>query len=105
MVIDAQNFQRRVGYAVGNDKGRFRNSEFACAGYATGVAELQIWRQQLFDAMQNVQGDVLPSRRVVNGDVRAQRNKIVDGFARPRELHAALGFRCSLRVSPNQPIA
>src|SRR6516164_7992973 len=72
---------------------------FECARHATGMSKLWILRQQLFDAMQNVQGDVLPSSRVVNGDVRAQRNKIVEGFARPREIHAALGFRCSLRVS------
>jgi len=64
-----------------------------------GAAELRIWRQQFFDAMQNVQRDALRCRGVVGGDVRAQRNKIVDGFGTPFELHAALGFRCSLRVS------
>ena len=99
VVIDAQNFQHGVAYAIGNDK------EFACAGHATGVSELRILRKQLFDAMQKVHGGTLSCRGIVDGNVRAQRNRIVDGFGRPRELHAALGFRCSLRVSPNQPIA
>jgi hypothetical protein len=63
--------------ALGRDnEGRLRNDEFACAGHAAGRAELQIWRQQLFDAMQNVQGDAFRRRGVVSGDLRAQRNKI-----------------------------
>src|SRR6516165_8697397 len=63
------------------------------------MAELRIWRQQLFDAMEDVQSNAFCRRRVIHQDLRAKRNKIVDGFERPCELHAALGVRRSLRVS------
>jgi len=78
VVIDAQNLQRRAADSIGDNEGRFRNDEFACSGDAAGVAEPRIWRQQLFDAMQNVQGDAYCRRRIVYRNLCAQRIEIVD---------------------------
>ena len=63
--------------------GRFGYHQFACAGDTTGCAEFWIFRQQVFNAIENVQGDALCGGRVMIGDVSAQGDKVVNGFRRP----------------------
>jgi hypothetical protein len=82
-VIDARNLDFRVAHAVGNNVGRFGYHQFACAGDAAWGAEFRIFRQQVFDAIEDVQGDALRSGRIMFIDVGAQGEKIVNGFRRP----------------------
>ena len=71
------------GHAVGNNVGRFWYHQFARAGDAAGCAEFRIFRQQVFDAIEDVQGDALCGGRIMFIDVSAQGEKIVNGFRRP----------------------
>jgi hypothetical protein len=98
-VVDARDFDFRVAHSVGNDVGRLGYHEFAGAGDAAGRAELRIFRQQIFDAVEDVQGDALSGGRIMFGDVRAQGEKVVNGFRGPEERHTLLGAGRSLRVS------
>jgi len=82
-VVDARDFNSRAAHAVGNDVGRFGYHEFACTGDAAGCAEFRVLREQVLDAVEDVQGDALCGGRVMFGDVRAQGDKIVNGFRRP----------------------
>jgi len=82
-VVNARDFDFRAAHAVGNDVGRFGYHEFARTGDAAGCAEFRIFRQQVLDAVEDVQGDALCGGRVMLGDVRAQGGKIVNGFRRP----------------------
>jgi hypothetical protein len=82
-VVDARNLDFRVAHAVGNNVGRFRYYQFARAGDAAGCAEFRIFRQQAFDAIEDVQGDALRGGRIMFGNVSAQGEKIVNGFRRP----------------------
>src|SRR5450756_2541698 len=58
-VVDARNLDFRVAHAVGNNVGRFWYHQFARAGDAAGCAEFRIFRKQVFDAIEDVQGDCL----------------------------------------------
>ena len=82
-VVDARNLDFRVAHAVGNNVGRFGYHQFARAGDAAGCAEFRIFRQQVFDAIEDVQGDALCGGRIMFIDVSAQGEKIVNGFRRP----------------------
>ena len=82
-MVDARNLDFRVTHAVGNNVGRFGYHQFARAGDAAGCAEFRIFRQQVFDAIEDVQGDALCGGRVMFIDVSAQGEKIVNGFRRP----------------------
>jgi hypothetical protein len=77
-VVDARDFDFRVAHSVGNDVGRFGYDEFARAGDAARRAELRIFRQQIFNAVEDVQGDALCGGRIMFGDVRAQGEEVVD---------------------------
>jgi len=50
VVVGAQDLERGVGDAIGDDEGRFRDDELARAGHPAGVAELRISRKQFLDA-------------------------------------------------------
>src|SRR5450759_4781681 len=52
-VVDARNLDFRVAHAVGNNVGRFWYHQFARAGDAAGGAEFRIFRQQVFDAIED----------------------------------------------------
>jgi hypothetical protein len=54
-----------VAHAVGNNVGRFGYHQFARAGDAAGCAEFRIFRKQIFDAIEDVQGDALCGGRVM----------------------------------------
>jgi hypothetical protein len=82
-VVDARNLDFRVAHAVGNNVGRFGYHQFTRAGDAAGCAEFRIFHQQVFDAIEDVQGDALCGGRVMFGYVSAQGEKIVNGFRRP----------------------
>ena len=98
-VVDARDFNSRAAHAVRDDVGRFGYHEFARTGDAAGCAEFRIFQQQVLDAVEDVQGDALCGGRILLGDVRAQGDKIVNGFRRPLERHTLLGAGRSLRVS------
>jgi len=53
-VVDAGNLDFRVAHAAGNNVGRFGYHQFARAGDAAGCAEFRIFRQQVFDAIEDV---------------------------------------------------
>ena len=55
----------------------------SCKGDAAGCAEFGIFRQQVFDAIEDVQGEALCGGRIMFGYVSAQGEKIVNGFRRP----------------------
>jgi len=82
-VVDARDLNSRAAHAVGDDVGRFGYHEFARTGDAARRAELRIFRQQIFNAVEDVQGDALCGGRIMFGDVRAQGDEIVDGFRGP----------------------
>jgi hypothetical protein len=82
-----------------DDVGCFAYDEFARAGDAAGRAELRIFRQQVLNTVEDMQGDALCGGRIIFGDVRAQGEKIVNGFRRPLKRHTLLGAGRSLRVS------
>ena len=82
-MVDARNLDCSVANAAGNNVGRFGYYQFARAGDATGCAEFRIFLQQVFDAIENVPGDMLCGGRVMFGDVSAQGEKIVNRFRRP----------------------
>ena len=98
-MVDARNLDFRVTHAVGNNVGRFGYHQFARAGDAAGCAEFRIFRQQVFDAIEDVQGDALCGGRVMFIDVIAQGEKIVNGFRRPQERHTPRGDPRSFGVS------
>ncbi len=82
-MVDARDLDFLVAQAVRDDVGRFRYHEFAGVGDAAGCAEFWIFRQQVLDALEDVQGDALCGGRIMVGDVRAQGDEVVDGFRRP----------------------
>ena len=82
-VIDARDFDFCAAHAVGDNVGRFGYHEFARAGDAARRAELRVFLQQIFDAVEDVQGDALCGGWIMFGDVRAQSDEVVDGFRRP----------------------
>ena len=98
-MVDADDLDFCAAYAVGSDVGRFGNDQFARAGDAARRAEFRVFRQQIFDAIEDVQGDALGGGRVMLGDVRAQGDEVVNGFRRPEERHTPRGERRSFRVS------
>ncbi len=51
--------------------------------HAAGRAEFRIFRQQILNTVEDVQGDALCGGRIMLGDVRAQGGKIVNGFRGP----------------------
>jgi len=59
-----------LAHAVRNDVGRFWYHELACAGDAAECAEFRIFREQVFDTVEDVQRDALCSGRIMFGDVR-----------------------------------
>jgi hypothetical protein len=82
-VVDARDLDFRAAHAVGDDVGRFGYHEFARAGDAAGRAEFRIFREQVLDAVEDVQGDALCGGRIMFGDVCAQGDEVVNGFRRP----------------------
>ena len=81
-VVDPRDLYPGAADAVGDDVGRFGYRQFARAGDATGRPEFRVFRQQILDAVEDVQGDALCGGRIMFGDVRAQGEKIVNGFRR-----------------------
>jgi hypothetical protein len=71
-VVHAGDFDCPSANAVGDDVGRFRDDEFARSGDATRCSEPRIFREEIFDAIQNVESDAPCGGRVMLGDVRAQ---------------------------------
>ena len=55
-----------------------RLAQFARAGDAARRTQLPIFRQQVFDAIEDVQGDALCGGRILFGDMGAQGQKIVN---------------------------
>jgi hypothetical protein len=55
-----------VAHAVGNNVGRFGYHQFARAGDAAGGAEFRIIRQEVFDTVEDVQGDALCGGRPIS---------------------------------------
>jgi hypothetical protein len=53
----------------------------------------------VLDTVEDVQGDALCGGRIMFGNVRAQGEKVVNGFGRPLKRHTSLGAGRSLRVS------
>jgi hypothetical protein len=99
VMIDAHDLQHVVVYSVGYDEGRFGDDEFARARHASRVTELRIVCKQLFDAMDDMQGNALGCGWIIHGDVGPQGSQVVDCFGRPRERHTPLGDWRSLRDS------
>jgi hypothetical protein len=71
-VVHAGDFDGRPANSIGDDVGRFRDDEFARSRDASGIAELRVFGEEIFDAIQNVESDALCSGRVMFDDVRAQ---------------------------------
>jgi hypothetical protein len=94
-----RDLNSRAAYAVGDDVGRLGNDEFADAGDAARRAEFGVLRKQVLEAVEDVQRDALCGGRIMFGNVRAQGEKVVNGFRRPDERHTRLGAGRSLRVS------
>ena len=65
-------FIRQAICNVQDDVGRFRDDEFSRSGDATRCSEPRIFREEIFDAIQNVESDAPCGGRVMLGDVRAQ---------------------------------
>ena len=82
-MVDACNLDLCTAHAVGDDVGSFRYHELAGAGDAARRAELWIFRQQILDAIENVQRDALCGGRIMFGDMGAQIEKVMNGFWRP----------------------
>jgi hypothetical protein len=61
------------------------NDEFARAGDAAWGAELGVFRQQVLDTVEDMQGDALCGGRIMFGNVHAQGDQVMDGFRRPLE--------------------
>jgi hypothetical protein len=59
------------------------------------VTELRVLRKQLFNTLDDVEGDAPGCRRIVGSDVGAQQLKIGDWFRRPSERHTPLGAPAS----------
>jgi hypothetical protein len=68
-------------------------------GTRPGAPSFGFSDKQILDAVEYVQGDALCGGRIMFGDVRAQGEKIVNGFRRPLERHTPRGDRRSFRVS------
>ena len=98
-MVDARDLNSRAAHAVGDDVGRLGNDEFAGAGDAAGRAELRIFREQVLNTVEDVQGDALCGGRIMFGNVRAQGEKVVNGFGRSLKRHTLLGAGRSRRVS------
>jgi hypothetical protein len=98
-VPSARNLNSRAAHAVGDDVRRFRYYEFARSGDAAGRAEFRVFRQQVLNAVEDMQGNPFCGGRIMFGNVRAQGEKVVNRFGRPVERHTLLGVGRSLRVS------
>jgi len=72
-VVDAGDFDARATHAVGDNVGRFGDDQFPRAGDPAGGPELRVFGEELFDAVEDVEGDALGGCRVVLGDVSAKR--------------------------------
>ena len=70
-VVDAGDFDARATHAVGDNVGRFGDDQFPRAGDPAGGPELRVFGEELFDAVEDVEGD--GGCRVVLGDVSAKR--------------------------------
>ena len=70
-MVDAGNLDTRAAHAIRNDVGRFRYHQLAGAGNAARRPELGVFRQQFFDAVENVQGDPFCGGGVVFGNLGA----------------------------------
>lgn len=58
-----------------------------------------MFREETFNAAENVQRDPFSSGGIVLGDMGAQCDEVVDTFGRPGERHTLFGKGRSLRVS------
>jgi hypothetical protein len=79
-VIHAGYFDCRPANSIGDDVGRFRDYQFARSGDAARCPELGVLREEMFDTIEDVEGDTLCGVRVMFADMRAQRNEVVDRF-------------------------
>jgi hypothetical protein len=86
-MIDAQNLNGISSYSIWHNEWRARNDEFTRAGDATGTPYVRIVRKQLFDVLQDVEGDGLRCGRVVLGNEGAKRVEILDCLRRPLNVH------------------
>src|SRR5260221_7519916 len=84
----AQDLDRVGLHAVLHDERSLRDDEFAGARYAARPPHFPMFRQELFDGMDDVQSDTPRGGRVVFGDVGAKRNKVSDRLGRPDWGHA-----------------
>jgi hypothetical protein len=71
-VIHAGYFDCRPANSIGDDVGRFRDNQFARSGDAARGPELRVLREEIFDAIQNVESNALCSGWVMFTDMRAQ---------------------------------
>lgn len=58
-VVDTRNLDFGRAHPVGDDVGRFGYHEFTRAGDAAGRAKFRVFREQVFYAIEDVQGDAL----------------------------------------------
>ena len=66
-MVDAGDFDARATHAVGDNVGRFGDDQFPRAGDPAGGPELRVFGEELFDAVEDVEGDALGGCRVVLG--------------------------------------
>ena len=97
-VVDAGDFDARATHAVGDNVGRFGDDQFPRAGDPAGGPELRVFGEELFDAVEDVEGDALGGCRVVLG-VSAKRSGGRGSIPETEEGHTARSAFCSLRVS------
>ena len=55
----AGDFDARASHAVGDYVGRFGDDQFPRAGDPAGGPELRVFGEELFDAVEDVEGDAL----------------------------------------------
>jgi hypothetical protein len=90
-VIHAGDFDCHPANSIGEDVGRFRDYQFTGSGDAARCPELRVLREEMFDAIKDVEGDAFCSGRVMFANMRAQRNEVVDRFGRPYDRHIRKG--------------
>ena len=98
-MVYAGDFDCRPANSIGDNVGRFRDYQFARSGDAARRPEPRVLREEMFDAIEDVEGDAFCSGRVMFADVRAQLNEVVDRFGRPYERHIPYGDGRSCFVS------
>lgn len=93
-MVDAQDLDITFVDSIGNDVRRSRDHQFTRPGNSAWAADVWMFRQQHFNAVDDPQDHAIGGNWLVLGDEGFRSNKVFEGLRRPLDGHARerLGF-------------